>query len=153
MMIDSYSAEMKAEKTKMAVLIRLVELMVDMKLMVRMMDCVSGLSLVEKSDKMKGEMMDCWLVECWVDQTAPMMVRMMALLTAEMKDAKTALADMMVASLVEWTAEMMVKMMGCLSASSSVEQTGEMTVRVTARRSAVSWVEETADMMVKMKDF
>lgn len=47
---------------------------------------------------------------------------------------------------------MMVKMMGCLSASSLVEQTDEMTVRVTAGQSAVSWVEETADMMVKMKD-
>ncbi len=42
MMIDLNSAEMKAEKTKMAVLIRLVEVMADMKLKVRMMDSVSG---------------------------------------------------------------------------------------------------------------
>eukprot|EP00573_Skeletonema_grethae_P010548 CAMPEP_0201702488 /NCGR_PEP_ID=MMETSP0578-20130828/36516_1 /ASSEMBLY_ACC=CAM_ASM_000663 /TAXON_ID=267565 /ORGANISM="Skeletonema grethea, Strain CCMP 1804" /LENGTH=85 /DNA_ID=CAMNT_0048190057 /DNA_START=235 /DNA_END=492 /DNA_ORIENTATION=+ len=85
----------------MAVLIRLVELKADMKMMVNMMDCVSGLSLVEKSDKMKEEMMDFWLVECWVDQTAQMMVRMIKLVSAAMKDATSTLADMMVVSLVE----------------------------------------------------
>lgn len=101
LMILLYSADMKVEKTKMAVMIRLVEMMADMKMMVRMMDYVSGLSLVEKSDEMKGGMMDCWLVECWVDLTAQMMVRMMKLVMAEMKDAMITLAGMMVASLVD----------------------------------------------------
>ena len=75
--------------------------MADVKMMVRMMDCLTAPCLVEKSDKMKGKMMDCWLVECLVDQMAEMMVRMIKLVTAEMKDSKKMLADMMVASLVE----------------------------------------------------
>ncbi len=65
------------------------------------MDCLTASCLVEKTDKMKGKMMDCWLVEGLVDQMAEMMVRMMKLVTAEMKDSTKMLADMMVASLVE----------------------------------------------------
>ena len=65
------------------------------------MDCLTAPCLVEKSDKKKGKMMDYWLVECLVDQMAEMMVIMIKLVTAEMKDSTKMLADMMVASLVE----------------------------------------------------
>ena len=56
---------------------------------------------------MMDERMACYLVE----QTDKMMVRMMKLLSGEMKDAPTTMAQMTAANLVVQTAEMMAQMM------------------------------------------
>jgi len=56
-------------------------------------------------------MMDERMAYYLVEQTDKMMVRMMKLLSVEMKDAPTTMAQMMAANLVVQTAEMMAQMM------------------------------------------